>query len=565
MKTKPGGSINLRADFPFFRRTWNRVVSALLAVSFLPLMLIGGVMYGYSSSVLKEKSIESLRMSVLHHKNILDRYILERGESLRVAAAALSASDSQSPADLQKKLVVLHKNMPYFTDIGIIDSEGRHVAYDGPYNLSQRNYKDSAWFWEAATRDFFISDVFLGFRNEPHVIITIRQDKGAEWRLVRATLEAASFNELVLSLPENGGIDAYIVNAQGVFQTSPIVSGKIMSASPMGPPESFDGVRLITQKDRIVAEVWLSTAPWMFAAHIDRNVFSKQMVRVRNVGLFIFFLGSILIAFTVLITTNYLVNRLENKRRSLYILNEQLKQHAHSASAIKLTGRILADLKTSLINMKNLAEVIASPELTGTLADKDREAVETLALELNRNLQLVGQLNHLTGPADDDFIISVTDVNAMASELANNLVQGLFAGSIFVATDFAADLPLVRIERSQVRRTVQEAIMICLANLGPGGTIKLVTSPGENGIDLKILVRNADFSPVMLETGEFDDDLIWGGWDGPDMSGPKVRHWTIQAEVIREKGRNPYYLIQFLKPADSNNRNGGPAKNGSRA
>ena len=550
MKTKPVGSINLKADFPFFRRTWNRVVAALLAVSFVPLMLIGGLMYVYSASALKEKTIDSLRMSVLHHKNSLDRYIMERGDSLKLVAAALAEYDSQSPEDLQNKLSVLHQRMPYFTDIGVIDSEGRHVAYDGPYDLSQRNYKNARWFLKAAASDLYISDVYLGFRNVPHVIITIRQEMGSGWRLVRATLEASSFNELVLALPEKGGIDAFLVNAQGIFQTSPKISGKVMAKSSAGVPEYFEGVRLIIQKDRIVAETWLNTAPWMFAAQIDRNIFSKQMNRVRNVGLFIFFLGSVLIVFTVLITTNYLVNRLENIRRNLYVLNEQLKRNAHSASAIKLTGRILADLKTSLINTKNLVEVIDSSASRQNQSENDREVVDTLTSELNRNLELVGQLARLTDPIDETYIISETDVSKMVGELADLLVQGLFSDSIAVETDFAPDLPLVRIERAQVRRTIQEAILTCLAAIGPGGTIRLVTSLGDKGIDLKIFVRNAKLAPILLDHHVIEGDMVWEHWEESDPTGSPARHWTIKTEVVREKGRSPYYLIQFLQPTE---------------
>ena len=557
MNTNPVGSINLKADFPFFRRTWNRVVSALLAVSFLPLILIGGVMYVYSTSALKEKTVDALRISVLHHKTSLDAYIREREASLKLAAAALTAAPPQDPDDLRKTLAALHARLPHFTDIGIIDSSGRHVAYDGPYDLTQRNYKNSEWFSAAARSDFYISDVFLGFRNVPHVIVTVRQKIGDDWRLVRATLEASTFHELVRAFPEKGGTDAFLVNADGIFQTSPDTAGEIMTVSGPGPPNRFNGVRLTVNKDRIIAETWLDTVPWMFAAYIDRSVFSRKMVQVRNVALFIFFQGSILIVLTVLITTNYLVARLENKRKNLHILNEQLKRNTHSAAAFKLVGKILMDLKTSLVVMSDRIGEIPSPDSSGVRSEKYRAALEALTLEVNRNMRLLKQLGQITSPIDQAFIISEADVNGMIGELAATMVRGLFVESVSLETDFEPGLPTVRIERAQARRMVEEAIMTCLAGLGEGGTIRLVTKRSPQGIELTIHPRNADLSPVIIDHGETGTDTTTTPWEDWDGSGAPPRHWTTRMKFVREKERAPHVLVQFIQPADLYNRDTG--------
>ena len=37
-------------DYPYFRGVWNKVVAALMAASFIPLILNGGGMYYYATS-----------------------------------------------------------------------------------------------------------------------------------------------------------------------------------------------------------------------------------------------------------------------------------------------------------------------------------------------------------------------------------------------------------------------------------------------------------------------------------------------------------------------------------
>ena len=44
-------------DFPYFRRTWNKVVFTLLAAAFVPLIIIGGGMYYYLTTVIKQKTV----------------------------------------------------------------------------------------------------------------------------------------------------------------------------------------------------------------------------------------------------------------------------------------------------------------------------------------------------------------------------------------------------------------------------------------------------------------------------------------------------------------------------
>ena len=63
------------------------------------------------------------------------------------------------------------------TDLGLIDQEGRHLAYVGPYDLMDKNYSEAIWFKKVMEQGIYISDMFTGFRKVPHFIIAItRQD-----------------------------------------------------------------------------------------------------------------------------------------------------------------------------------------------------------------------------------------------------------------------------------------------------------------------------------------------------------------------------------------------------
>jgi two-component system NtrC family sensor kinase len=69
-------------DYPYFRSLWNLVVVLLLAAAFLPLLLLGSVIYVYTTGALKEKAVETLRLQVQDHRTVIDQFLSERASDL---------------------------------------------------------------------------------------------------------------------------------------------------------------------------------------------------------------------------------------------------------------------------------------------------------------------------------------------------------------------------------------------------------------------------------------------------------------------------------------------------
>jgi two-component system NtrC family sensor kinase len=111
-----------------------------------------------------------------------------------------------------------------FVDLGVVDHQGRQIAYAGPLELTGVNYSSAKWFQQAISKPFFISDVFKGMRGAPHFIVSVRQERGGKPWILRATIDFGEFNNLVelLRIGETGF--AFILNAEGQFQTKPIAN-----------------------------------------------------------------------------------------------------------------------------------------------------------------------------------------------------------------------------------------------------------------------------------------------------------------------------------------------------
>ncbi|MBF0531367.1 MAG: cache domain-containing protein, partial [Deltaproteobacteria bacterium] len=168
-----------------------------VSVSLVPLFVLGGVIYYYFYSSYQTQSQEELRKIAEGRANAIELFLSERTMQLEILTATLSLDDLVKPGRLKEILTLLNSSSKSFVDLGVIDHQGNHAAYSGPYSLENRNYREAAWFQETMFRGLYISDVFLGFRGVPHFVIAVKRDQEPAPWILRATIDSDVFNRLV--------------------------------------------------------------------------------------------------------------------------------------------------------------------------------------------------------------------------------------------------------------------------------------------------------------------------------------------------------------------------------
>jgi two-component system NtrC family sensor kinase len=487
-------------DFPYFRRLWNQVVVALLSAAFLPLLLIGGGIYWYSASLLEHKTLEGLRLEVLHHQHAIDRFLAERALDLQLMAATLDSGDLAQAETLQKALQCLTAadQGRYFTDLGVIDDQGRHRAYVGPYELLARNYREADWFKAAQRQPIYISDVFSGFRNEPHFVIAVRSHTAEGTWFLRGTINAAHFESLVQKGLGGRPGTAFVVNRQGVLQSSPTPFGRILEKAGLERVEAFEGVRLEAKGDQIRLSVWQSQVAWLNVLQVDRATIFETLHRVRNLALFAFILGAILIVFTVLLTTNALVTRLETKRRSINMLDQKLRRAGHAAASSRLSQVFVGEIKDTLANIdvtvRWMNDLLRQPESGTTSAAALNESLEQIRGEVLRGRRSLDRMLTVTdtpGPMIMEF-----NLNALLDELLELFERELRFGSIKVIRDYQQSLPSVRSDPGQLRQVFQHLLFNAVNAIGNNGLILLKTRLANDHIRVEVTDDGPGIAPA---------------------------------------------------------------------
>jgi len=491
-------TISTTRDFPYYRKVWKKVIAILVIAAFLPLVLIGGGMYFYLARTIKHKSINALQTEVISHKKDIDSFLTERIRDLKLIAENNSLSRMISPGTVEDVLFSLQQELPCFQDLGIIGPEGEHLAYTGPYDLMAKNYRRSIWFKAVIKEGVYVSDVFTGFRNEPHFIVAVRQNEGKNSWILRATIMSDLFDNIVTQVLENKKGNAYLINRKGYFQANPRKGDELMMKSSISYLDRFKGVRIEEEGSTLILTIWLETVPWLSVVSIDKKDLFEDIRKVRNIGLFIFLLGGFLIILAIFLTTDNLVSMLEEKRKGNRHMGNRLRRTVFLAASMKLSKGVFSDLNDILSNIHVTATLIKEKGGPENSRETDPMA-EQISSEAIRGRNLIDGFARFVRP--EEPIIMDLDIHRMVNRLIGFLKPSLIEKNINLITDFQAELPHVRSDGAALRQIFLNLLLNAAAVIGTNGKICISTSIKEKMVIISIsddgpALWNVDIEPI---------------------------------------------------------------------
>lgn len=207
---------------PYYRSLTRNMVLLVMVISLTPMLLVTGIILNQFSASHHEKVYAHLEELVLKHKQNIDSFLEEKLQNIRFLADTIDFDLCGQQNLVQEHLARLQRAYgPVFVDLGVVNEQGRQVAYTGPFRLEKALYSDADWFKRAIESRYFTSDVFLGLRGAPHFIISVRKTCQDQKWIIRATIDFVEFNRLVENIRIGETGFAYILNREGGFQTKP--------------------------------------------------------------------------------------------------------------------------------------------------------------------------------------------------------------------------------------------------------------------------------------------------------------------------------------------------------
>ncbi|MBN1341311.1 MAG: two-component sensor histidine kinase [Phycisphaerae bacterium] len=365
------------------------ILSRALLAPFVTLMLVCGLLVYYFASYSRSQVRSRLLSVVSNHQRLIDQFFQERTWDLRFAADTNDLDSLCRQGALKRLLENLQAGSQAFFDLGVFDDKGNHLAYVGPYDLVGKNYAQTEWFQAVRVKGIYLSDVFLGYRKLPHFILAVRRTEGDRTWYLRATIDTLYFNELVESISIGATGQAYLVNRQGVLQTSRRQGPRLMETDPDA------GAYLLGEQ----GAARLSTGPvqdrkYFYAAepleHIDWVLVVRQDVGDAYAPL----------SHAVLVAVGVIVAGGAAAVVMAYLLASWL---SHQLSKADMEKR---ELKTQLIIAGKLAEV---GEMSAGLAHEINNPLQVMQSEQTMITDVLGDIQQNQSCSDAEGLRLIAD------------------------------------------------------------------------------------------------------------------------------------------------------------
>lgn len=501
----------------YYSRLFRRFVSLTMVCSLIPLLLVGWGINIYYTRFAKSRMLNSFQTQLAHHRKILELFLKERTSKLHIIAQTHSKDYLIKTSNLNQIFETMNQEDESFTDLGVIDEHGNHLAYIGPYDLLDRKYSHALWFKEVMEKGIYISDMFTGFRKVPHFIIAIvRSEKGEKW-ILRATIDTEVFRSLVESVRVGKSGEVFLLNNQGVFQTSPRFSGKIMEKAPFQTGNFHEDIKIhILEAGRdnlkqqfpkqIVARTWFKKPRWVLMIKQDYTEAFNDVNHANSLTLIFLHISAIIILIVAVLTTRHMITVIKKRDIVADQLNKQVMQASKLASIGELSAGVAHEINNPLAIIQTERQILMDTEtLTPTLDPDFKVQLFDSMAQIDVQIQRCKRITHnlLRFSRRTKSVIEDVDINAFLREVIDLMEREARTGGIKFFPDFEENLSTTRSDPSQLQQVFLNIITNAIdAHDGkPYGTIKINTrSDSENqGVKIVFSDTGSGISPENLE------------------------------------------------------------------
>jgi two-component system, NtrC family, sensor kinase len=468
----------------YYKKLWIKIIFTILGFSLIPLVALGVTIYYQFSVSYSAKIYENLKTLAENRRSALDLFFDERVSQLATIAHTHSLKQLGDEVYLNKIFDTMQARSKSYIDIGIIDQEGNHLAYIGPYpELKEVNYKKEDWFQSAMSGGIYISDVFLGYRKFPHFIIAIMSREGDKSWILRATINSDIIDNIVRAAQIGKKGDAFIINKRNILQTTPRFSGELF-----GFPKSPDFSKIVEpQVDsfKIEGEPGLFSATqlintnWILVVKEDPREQLTPLLRARTIAGFLFLGGILVIVIGAFLSTRSMMQQLIRVDREKAASEDMVIQSSKMAALGKMAAGIAHEINNPLAVIGEKAgwikDLLAEEDLSRSENFKEFEdAVKRIEFHVERAKKVTHRLLGFARRMEP--VLEQVDINTTLHETVDFLENESRFRNIDIQLDSHPNLPPIMSDSSQLQQVFLNIINNAIDAIGKGGEIHVRTS-----------------------------------------------------------------------------------------
>jgi len=463
-----------------FRRIWKWAVLLAAGVALLPLIFITLIDYDFTQRAIESEIMLRTSRLVSNTQRSISFFLVERKSALDFIDHENTFEELNDQIRIDEVLVNLKNAFGGFVDLGVIDSSGTQRTYVGPYKLEGKDYSNQDWFRAVVTRGVYISDVFLGFRRVPHLVIAVKHAlPNGSFYVLRATLDTDKFRDLLSKLELSGLGDAFIINHEGIFQTPSHSHGGVLEKISLPIPEYAPVTQVLEGRSTngaplVIGYRYIANTPFILMIVKQKRELMKLWRKTR-----LELLGFLVVSITIILGVilggaTYLVNRvyLADQRRIMTL--HEVEYANKMASIGRLASGVAHEINNPLAIINEKAGLIKDlitfkknstkdPKLIG-LVDSVLSSVERCGKITKR---LLGFAQHM------DVSVQPIKLDEIIHDVLGFLDKEAEYRSIEVSVEIPNDIPQLESDRGKLQQIFLNVINNAFAAMSDGGHLDI--------------------------------------------------------------------------------------------
>jgi two-component system, NtrC family, sensor kinase len=463
-----------------FRRMWLLAVAVTAAVSLIPLISITAVNYRVTQTGIEsEIRLRTVRL-VSNIRRTVTFFLEERLSAMRFIIQLHPYNSLDTQNQLTLILENLKKSFGGFVDLGIIEPDGNQRFYVGPYDLTGKNYLDQEWFKQTKEKGSYISDVFLGYRQVPHMVIAVRHEwTDGSFRILRTTFDMDRFEALITGTDVAGTGDVFLINRNGDLQTPSRTYGDVLKTIPLNvPPISTNTEVFDTSgpngEPLIISYAYIQDTPFILIMVKKKLDLMKEWnwTRLKLIGFLLISVTVILIV--ILGIATYLVEQIFLADQRRVAMLHQVEYSNKMASIGRLAAGVAHEINNPLAVINEKAglikdiftykfETLPEPRLI-TLVDNISASVQRCAAITRRLLRFA---RHMA------VRIETVQPEEVVREVLSFVGKEAEYRSIDVSVEVQGEIPAFDSDRGKLQQIFLNIINNAFAAMEDGGRLAI--------------------------------------------------------------------------------------------